>query len=76
MIIDVIKMPFGQASPVISSNLNEVWILRCAKAIVHRVARIFQARKDRKMLLSMSDSMLKDIGISRCDIDRITKRLD
>ena len=74
MTVDAIKMPVCQASATISSNWNEVWILRCAKAIARRVAHFFQTRKDRKMLLSMSDSLLKDIGIARCDIDRITKR--
>jgi len=42
-----------------------------ASMILHiRAYRTRQA--DRAMLCSMSDRALKDIGLSRCDIDRVT----
>jgi uncharacterized protein YjiS (DUF1127 family) len=74
MTIDIVKFPHNQTSMRSSSDWNKIWILRFTKAVACRIVHVSQARKDRKMLLSMSDSMLKDIGISRCDVYRITKQ--
>jgi len=42
--------------------------LRRFKAFLNKASQI---RRDREVLMKLDDRMLKDIGISRCEIDRI-----
>ncbi len=43
-------------------------------AVGRRIAAACERRRARKALFAMDDYMLKDMGISRSDIDRISHR--
>ncbi|MFA6155763.1 DUF1127 domain-containing protein [Mesorhizobium sp.] len=42
------------------------------RAMLAGIGRGWRHRRDRRHLAAMPDFMLKDIGISRCDIERVT----
>lgn len=49
---------------------------RFALAMLARMARCWRARRDRRHLEAMPDFMLRDIGISRSDIDYVAAHGD
>ncbi|PTE08478.1 DUF1127 domain-containing protein [Mesorhizobium helmanticense] len=50
--------------------------LRLALAMLARMARGWRSRRDRRHLEAMPDFMLRDIGISRSDIDYVAAHGD
>jgi uncharacterized protein YjiS (DUF1127 family) len=74
MTIDLIKLSRNEIVLNLTADWTRNWILRLVKRVLLKLAGMLQTRRDRKMLMSMSDTMLKDIGISRCDVYRITKQ--
>ncbi|OLF52821.1 DUF1127 domain-containing protein [Pseudomonas chlororaphis] len=42
--------------------------------LLHKIARGYELHRERVMLAGMSDEALKDIGLSRADVERETVR--
>ena len=41
--------------------------------ILARLVRALRARRDAEHLMGLSDHLLKDVGIARCEVDSITR---
>lgn len=67
--------PFAEARSLIADGLHllargaGVWIVAVVDGILDRLD---QAR-ERRALRSLDDRMLADLGLTRCDVDRLTR---
>jgi uncharacterized protein YjiS (DUF1127 family) len=56
---------------------NESWVARATRAldaVFEAMSRWNRRRRERNQLESLDDRMLKDIGLSRADIDRVFEK--
>jgi uncharacterized protein YjiS (DUF1127 family) len=49
-------------------------VVRIVALILEPLARAYRARRDAEYLMSLSDHLLKDIGIARCEIEPVVRR--
>ena len=53
---------------VVKTLPRDFWGERVMKAVTGKVQRWYELHRQRQQLASMSDSALKDVGLSRADI--------
>jgi uncharacterized protein YjiS (DUF1127 family) len=68
---DVIADRSGPRLPALRAIGSRAWTR--GRLLVVAVARAWSARRAERMLMEMPDQLLKDIGISRCDIRRAVR---
>ena len=65
------KLTFLQTRTALFRDVMAIIVFALGKEI----AAAIQRRRDRATLHALDDRMLKDMGISRCDIDRLVRRV-
>lgn len=59
---------------VVKTLSRDFWGERVVRAIIGKAARWYELHEQRQSLARLNDSALKDLGLSRADIDHESER--